>query len=395
MASNIDHGSRGHAVLSASGAARWLACTPSALLEKDVYDPASPAALEGTAAHELSEIFLANRYERLSDFETDTALKEFRQSNEFYTKAMEQQVKKYVDFVEEQYNTIKAESNGIDPIILIEQRLDFSHIVPGGYGTGDVTIVGPETIHVIDLKFGRGPVFADDNPQLRLYAAGAVRAYSMFYPFRNVRMSIYQPRAHGESTAEMTVEDLNSWATEYVAPRAALAAKGEGERVAGEHCFFCKVKDSCPAIAAEAVKDYEQFVEKERKLKEEMTPEQLAEIVQKAKYIKNWLTSIENYAKEQAEAGVKLPGLKLIAGTRRRSYKDENEVIESLKGNGVDLEEVTTRKLLPLTKLESALGDKFDEIVAKHVEQKQGAPRLVAESDPRPEFINPFQNVQR
>ena len=52
----MGHAERAHALLSASGAHRWLVCTPSAKLEEQFPDSASEAAREGTLAHELAEL---------------------------------------------------------------------------------------------------------------------------------------------------------------------------------------------------------------------------------------------------------------------------------------------------------------------------------------------------
>lgn len=134
----------GHAVLSASGSHRWLNCTPSARLELEFENTTSEAAREGTAAHALCEHklkkFLKKRSKRpVSDYNSDE---------------MEECTDAYAEFVMEQYEEAKKSCK--DPVILIEQKLDFSCYVPEGFGTGDCIIISDDKLHIIDFKYGQG-----------------------------------------------------------------------------------------------------------------------------------------------------------------------------------------------------------------------------------------------
>ncbi|SDB96852.1 DUF2800 domain-containing protein [Shouchella lonarensis] len=238
------HATRAHAKLSASGAHRWMVCTPSANLEDKIEDRASNFALEGTAAHELSEIYLQRKFDKISKYEFAKKHHDFTEHTSFYNQDMEKYVKSYVDFVYERFN----EMDKPHKLVLLEDRLDFSRWVPGGFGTGDVLIVAEGAIEVIDLKYGKGVrVDAHKNTQMMLYALGALDAYDMIYDINTVRMTIVQPRLDHISEYGLSAEELYAWADHMVKPLAKKAHVGGGELVAGKHCRFCKVKPTCEA----------------------------------------------------------------------------------------------------------------------------------------------------
>ncbi len=129
--------------------------------------------------------------------------------------------------------------------VLVEERLDFSHIVPDGFGMGDALILSPERLHIFDYKNGRGVfVEADHNTQMMLYALGAVHMYDADYHFKRVLMTIVQPNLNNIKTFEMTIEELLKWG-EDIKPLAKMAYEGAGERVPGDWCMFCKAKRDC------------------------------------------------------------------------------------------------------------------------------------------------------
>jgi hypothetical protein len=139
---------------------------------------------------------------------------------------------------------------------LFEQRVDFSDWVPDGFGTADVVILSKNTIHVIDLKFGKGiPVDAKDNSQMRLYGLGAFNELSDLYDIKRVRMTVLQPRLANYSSEELLIFELLRWADEAVVPAAKLAWAGEGVFVPGPHCSssFCKARFTCSARAEGAL----------------------------------------------------------------------------------------------------------------------------------------------
>lgn len=206
----------GHAVLSASGSHRWLNCTPSARLELEFENTTSEAAREGTAAHALCEHklkkFLKKRSKRpVSDYNSDE---------------MEECTDAYAEFVMEQYEEAKKSCK--DPVILIEQKLDFSCYVPEGFGTGDCIIISDDKLHIIDFKYGQGIfVEAEHNPQMMLYALGTLEIYDALYDIKEVSMTIFQPRRENVSTWTIPIEELKVWAEEELKPKAQMSVTAQ------------------------------------------------------------------------------------------------------------------------------------------------------------------------
>ena len=225
-----------HAYLSASSSERWLKCPPSAKLCAEEKDRASPYAAQGTDAHALCQYLVETALGRPSKDPTKDLT--------WYDAEMQEAAEGYRDFVLEQLE--EARNLCADPLICVEQTLDFSKWVERGFGTGDCVIVADGLLHVIDFKYGLGVlVRAAGNTQLQCYALGAVDTFGVLYDVQCVRLSIYQPRRESMDTFEMTKEDLLKWADEVLAPTAKLAYEGKGEFVAGDHCQFCKVKATC------------------------------------------------------------------------------------------------------------------------------------------------------
>lgn len=359
------HADRAHAVLSASGAHRWIACPPSALLEAELPDTDSDASRQGTAAHELAEHKLRRALKLRSD----------RPTSEWQDDEMEELTDAYRDYVLD----VAAETPGAE--VFIEQRVDFSHIVPGGFGTCDTVIIADGTMHVIDLKYGQGvQVDATGNPQLRLYALGALGTFGMLYDIHTIRMTIYQPRRHNISTETLGVAVLTDWARTVVEPAATLAAAGDGEFAAGDHCGFCKLAATCRA-RAEANLDIAKY---EFADPVELTDEEIADIVLRAPDITKWLRTVEAHAASAAiNQGHQWPGLKLVAGRSVRKYADEQAVAEAAEAAGYH--DVWDRRLIGITAMQKLMGKKgFDEVLGDLVVKPDGKPTLVPVSDRRP-----------
>ena len=234
-----------HALLSPSSAHRWLECTPSARLEE--FEPSiySPYAEEGTEAHALAEIKLSYMLEKTNLAQYEAEFEDFKLTSKYYNAEFNDYVNEYCNEV---MTIIKEDYKDEQVIVELESKVEFSDIVENGSGTSDVLIIGKNFVHVIDLKYGKGvPVSAIGNPQLRLYALGAVRKHMRDGIFVEARMTIIQPRLHDMSTDYISMIDLNSWANNYVKPRAALAIAGQGDFVPGDHCKFCKLRGKCEA----------------------------------------------------------------------------------------------------------------------------------------------------
>ncbi|OMD31344.1 DUF2800 domain-containing protein [Paenibacillus odorifer] len=377
------HASRAHAKLSASGSKRWLSCTPSAELESHFEETTSDFAEEGTAAHELSEIWLKFRLSQIKSGE-HKKLWEKAKKGKYYSPEMEDYVQGYVAIVLERVSEARKRSK--DAAVLLEQRLDFSAWVPDGFGTGDVLIIADDTMEVIDLKYGKGvPVSAEDNSQMRLYGLGALDGYGYLYDIQTVRMTIVQPRLDSVSTEDLPAADLVAWGDDYVKPRADMAAAGEGEFAAGDHCRFCRARSTCRKRAEENL-ELAKYDFREGSL---LSTDEVGDVLGRIDQLQKWAEDIKKHALDQAEKhGVRYPGWKLVEGRSNRIYSDRDAVQAALiEGGFVEDKILTPRELLGITAMEKAVGKKkFEELLSDLIIKPVGKPTLATEKDPRPEL---------
>ncbi|MER2154737.1 MAG: DUF2800 domain-containing protein [Solibacillus sp.] len=398
------HAKRAHALLSASGAKRWMTCTPSARAEEKYYSkhgqkPESEYAVEGTTAHEYSELILARELGHLNKSQATRKINAFKKRPEkakYYGPEMEEHVQTYVDFVMERVNAARAVSP--DAIVLIEQRLDFSEYVPEGFGTGDVLIVYDGVLELIDLKYGKGvPVSADENPQLMLYGLGAIAEHDILYDIKEVILTIVQPRLDSISSYSIASDELLEWAENEVRPKAELADKGEGEFVPGEHCRWCAIKDTCRARADLALKTVEAdfaedgSIEMELPDPAELSKEEIAEILFVAPEIEKWCKDIQTYALNEALNGEEFDGFKLVEGRSNRKFSDMKAVAERLEGAGLEAEIIyKPKELRSVGDLEKAVGkSRFTEVLEGLIVKPPGKPALVTLDDKRPALNSP------
>lgn len=358
-----------HAILSASSSHRWLHCLPSARLELEFEDTSGKAADEGSAAHALSEHKLKKalhiRSKRpISDYDSDE---------------MEECTDAYVDFVMEQVELARKSCN--DPIVLIEKRLDFSCYVPDGFGTGDCLIISDERLHIIDFKYGMGVlVDAVDNPQMKLYALGALEIYDSLYDINEVSMTIFQPRRENVSTWTVPVDELKVWAEEELKPKAVKAYNGEGEYIPGEWCTFCKAAVRCRARAEEKLK----LAQTEFKMPPLLTDNEIEEILFILPDLTKWANEITSYATDAAvNHGKEWNGFKVVEGRSVRKYKDEDAIAEKAVASG--FKDIYRKSLIPMTEMQKLMGKtKFEEILGSLIYKPPGKPTLVPNSDKRP-----------
>ena len=358
-----------HAILSASGSHRWLNCTPSARLELEFENTTSEAAREGTAAHALCEHklkkFLKKRSKRpVSDYNSDE---------------MEECTDAYAEFVMEQYEEAKKFCK--DPVILIEQKLDFSCYVPEGFGTGDCIIISDDKLHIIDFKYGQGIlVEAEHNPQMMLYALGALEIYDTLYDIKEVSMTIFQPRRENVSTWTIPIEDLKAWAAEELKPKAQMAYDGDGEYLPGEWCTFCKAAVKCRARAEEKMK----LAKMEFKMPPLLTDAEIEEVLTVLPDLTKWANEITAYATEAAiHHGKEWNGFKVVEGRSNRKYRDEQLVAEAAKEHGYT--DIYRQSLIPMTEMQKLMGKSaFEDILGDLIYKPPGKPTLVPNTDKRP-----------
>ena len=355
-----------HAKLSPSGAEKWLAhCTPSASLEAQFPDSAGEAAAEGTAAHALCEHKLKKALKRRSR----------RPHSDFDSDEMEECADGYVAFVLEQMQEVP------NAMVCIEQRLDLQEFVPESFGTADCLIVGDGILHVIDFKYGLGVlVDAERNPQMMLYALGAMTMFGSLYDVTEVRMSIYQPRRENVSTWSIPADELTTWAEETVKPRAQQAFKGEGVFAAGAWCQFCRASPRCRARAEAQLS----VAQDEFRLPPLLTDDEIAALLPNLPEMVKWANAVSAYALEAAvNHGKKWQGYKLVAGRSVRKYADEAKVAEAAKAAG--FKDIFEHKLITLTSMEKLMGKAtFNDVLGGLVIKPHGKPTLVPESDKRP-----------
>lgn len=399
-----------HAVLSASSSKQWIHCPPSARLQEGFPNEPSVYAEEGTWAHELCE-YKVKKYlhERKK-----------RPQSEFLTEEIDQITDVYADFVISVIEGMR--SNGCEPLCFVEERLDFSNIVPDGFGTGDMVVIGKDgngrgLLHIVDFKAGRG-VFVDahENSQMMLYATGALNAYGYIYEIETVRMSIIQPRLENISTYEMTADALRAWG-ESIRPIARMAFEGKGEQKPGDWCRFCRARPSCEACRREAIALLkEEFLDLdggalpdtdagsndavgETDATAPYSPDgsapvfkvpglvsfaELVAVLPTLNRISSWIESVFAFVSGEAiNHGVPVEGYKVVEGRSKRIFTDTKAVIKAAEEEGYT--DIYKQELLTLTEFEKMMGKKrFAQILGEYVAKPPGKLALVPESDPRP-----------
>ena len=392
-----------HALLSASSSKQWLHCPPSVRLQENFPNESSVYAEEGTFAHEICEYkvrkYLHERVKR-------------PQSEEFDTEEIEQITDVYAEFVISIIEQMRE--NGCEPLAFVEERVDYSHIAPSGFGTADMLIIGKDEngrglLHVCDFKTGKGVfVDADHNSQMMLYALGGLAAYGFLYDIEIVRMTIIQPRLDNISTFECSRQELEDWG-ESIKPTALLAFEGKGEQNPGDWCRFCRAKPVCKACADEALAlCREDFLDLDAGAFDDTAEEsdmtapyeadtntavfkqpglipitELAEILPTLNRISSWIEAVFAFVSSEAiNHGVPIPGYKVVEGRSKRIFTDTKAVVDTAVQNGyTDLYKQT---LITLTEFEKMMGKKkFNELLGAYVAKPPGKLALVPESDPR------------
>lgn len=369
-----------HALLSASGAHRWLSCTPSAKLEEQFPDSTSTYAEEGTLAHELCEIKVNKALLGMPTKTYNSTLKKIK-GNDLYQTEMDKYTDEYLDYILE-----KVHSFDSPPTVIVEKKVDFSSYVPEGFGTADCIILGDGELHIVDFKYGKGvEVSAENNPQMMLYALGAYLEYSFLFQIEAVKMTIVQPRIGNISEYSMLVEELLEWAELTVKPRAQMAWNGEGDYVAGDHCKFCRAKASCRERARKNL-EAENFELKEGPL---LSLEEIGEALKKAIDLAKWAEDLKEYALAESLKGNDIPGWKAVEGRGSRNFTDNDLAIKKLKEAGIAEELLYERKQYTLAQIEKMVGTKeFKKIVGDLVVKNPGKPTLVVDTDKREKITN-------
>ena len=401
-----------HALLSASSSHQWLHCPPSIRLSENIPDEGSVHAKEGTAAHELAALLLDQQFHKSRTkraFTTarnkamkvvgEAALATKPEAEKWDEEKRKKQIKaegkaalahvtEYLDQVQD-----ACAAYGGKPVVYVEQRVGFGQIVPEGFGTCDCIVVAPKAegqwiLHVFDYKHGKGiPVDAQDNPQLMLYAWGALAMLEPIFPIHDIAMTIVQPRINHITHAETTADALLAWGRE-ISPIAQRAYEGKGEMQAGSWCQFCRFKQYCRVYAA-GMLSLERFdYRNPGDPKKPLTSAELSDALITGVQLVKWLTQLREYAEKLLLNGGELPGWKLVEGRSTRMFADQETAFKLVRENGTTEDMLYERTPITLTAVETLLGKKkFNEILKDQIIRAPGKPTLVPESDHRPSLM--------
>ena len=378
-----------HARLSPSAAHRWLKCTAAPTMEAQYPESSSSYAQEGTDAHSLAELSTKLALGMISDQEYDASFDLFTGSSDYFNQEMDDAAELYANYIKEKL--YEFQKTCPDAFAELEVSLDLSEFIPEGFGTADCVIIAEPKMQIIDFKYGKGvAVEAEGNPQMEIYALGALARYSALYDIKEIGMTIVQPRLGGISETSMDVEQLRAWANVGIIPKAKEAFEGPGEfRPGDDTCKFCKAKHDCKARADHFLRVFD-----ENPLEGILTAEEAGEILKRADGMKAWLDDLEAKVVSSLFAGEPVPGWKLVAGKSNRKYADEEKVAEVLKKKGrLKASEIYTKKLNTITNLEKILGKKkFADLLGDLIIKPEGKPTLAPASDKRPE-IHPAEQI--
>ncbi len=382
-----------HALLSASSAGRWTVCTASPRFEAQFPETTSEYAEEGRLAHSFCELKVLKKFTTsIKPSAYKTRLNKLKKEP-LYTDEMDRTSDLYVEHLTE-----KAMGYNSPPLVNAEVKVDFSEYVPDGFGTCDCIMIGGDMLDITDYKHGKGvPVSAEGNPQMRLYALGALKKYEPFYGgmIKRVRMTIDQPRIQSELSSEtITVEELRAWG-ETIKPIAQTAYSGFGEFKPGDHCRFCRGKSQCRARADAntALEDFKDCILPTAKNLEQaqqsgaaamLTNDEIGELLVRGQTLVQWYKDLEEYALNALLNGEEIAGWKVVAGRSNRTFTDTDAALAAVIAAGYDESLVYERKPKNLTRLEELMGKKeFAEKIGQYVVKPLGKPTLAPMSDKR------------
>lgn len=396
-----------HALLSASSASRWLNCTAAPRFEEGLPESTSEYAEEGRLAHALAELKVFKKFTGMTSRAYSTRLNKLKKADN-YDPEMDKTTDLYLEHLTEQAMLYDS-----SPTVAAEIKVDFSEYVPEGFGTCDCVMIGGDTLSITDYKHGKGvPVSAVGNPQMRLYALGALKRYAPIFgdTIKKVRMTIDQPRLDPTpSTDIITVEELRAWG-ESIKPIAQKAFSGLGEFVPGDHCRFCRGKAQCRARAGvnTALEDFKDCVPAGKVQPGDFVPQvssyltpggvevhpllsdaEIGDLLIRGQHLIQWYKDLEEYATKALLDGKPIEGWKLVAGQSNRTFTDQDAAIQAVIAAGYDEALVYDRKPKTLSELEKLMGKaEFAEKIGSFVVKPLGKPTLALSTDKR-EAYNP------
>lgn len=387
-----------HAQLSPSKAHRWTVCPGSIREEAKYPDTSGPAAVDGTHSHTLLEKSIMDDRdpmtyvgETLSDHEGEFVVDKDRANRVANAYAHIKHRAAELDA-----DAIIAETR-VNPALLLD-RNDCS-------GTVDVQIRAGTHIDIIDYKDGMGVVDVKDNKQLELYALGVLA--ENLGNIQTIRMTIIQPKLamrgmKAITSYDMLAVDLLARVDQYKAA-AAATDKSDAPLVPGDsQCKFCKAKGSCGALASNVMEAIGMFKsidiaqQAADKNPNELSDDQIREIVESAPLVRQLLEAVEAEALRRFEAGVTIPGLKAVYGRGTRAWAlPEEEMADKLTKMGIPKSSIFETKLITPAKAEKLTWEKKDgekkqlsdrqlkTLETEYIKKSQGKLTIVPESDHR------------
>lgn len=372
-----------HALLSPSSAHRWLNCLPAPRLEATLPERASKDAEEGTLAHSVCEISAKKKFKKVKAAEYNREIKRLKK-HELWDDEMLRTAETYVDHLAE-----RSMSFATEPYVTFEVKVDISDYAPESFGRCDCVMFGGNTLIITDYKHGKGvPVDVEENPQLMLYALGALKLYQPLFGGAIERAELYvdQPRLDSYQNWSCTADELIAWG-ESIRPLAQKAFMGVGEFKAGPWCKFCRACGTCKAQAAQQIGAFDDFAAVVNQSPDLLTPEQMSEVLKRGETLVDWYNTVKEKALEAILSGKQIPGWKAVEGRSRRAWSDQDKALEALLASGIERAAIYDSVPKTLAQIEKLLGKpKFTELVGSFVVRPQGAPTLTTEDDPKPAY---------
>lgn len=396
-----------HALLSPSAAERWMCCTPSPRLEAELPESTSAYAEEGRLAHSVCELFAHKKFTIMKASTYNAALKKLKASA-IWQDEMMATAAVFVEHLEQRAMEFQHK-----PYVAQEVKVDISGYVPEAFGTCDCVMIGGDELIITDYKHGKGvPVSAEGNPQMMLYALGALQLYRPIYGGAIKRVTCYidQPRLDSYSKYSLTVDELLAWGENTVKPKAALAFAGLGNFTPGEHCRFCRAKAQCRARADAhtALEDFKECTPAGAVKAGDLVPQEfshigphgaevhpllsdaeIGDLLTRGKSLVDWYNSLEEYALTAALNGGTITGYKVVEGTSKATFApDFDTAAKVLISAG--FEKATLYREMPetLTNIDKVVGGrtKLKELLGDHLYKPPGKPALAPDSDKRPAY---------
>ena len=371
----------GHALLSPSSAHRWMNCPLAPRLEATLPPTTTVYAKEGTLAHTICEITAKKYFKKIKAAEYNKLLKSAKK-HELWDDEMLDTAQQYTEHLSEISMGFEHE-----PYIAFEVRVDISGYVPDAFGRCDCVMISKDTLVITDYKHGKGEkVCAENNPQLMLYALGALHVYRPIFgnKIQNVLICIDQPRIRAYEMWECKVDDLVAWGENEVKPKAQKAFLGVGTYKAGNWCRFCRANGICKAQAQQHLSTFSKYDTTNAAL---LSTAEMGKVLTLGADLVGWYNAVEKKAFDALLEGNKIPGFKLVEGRSSRAWTNQDEALEKLEQNGIERAMIYDNVPKTLSQLEKMIGaKKFAEMVGSYIMKPPGRPTLAPEADKRKEY---------